>query len=109
MSASERKDPYRGYRFVIEIDGATRPGFTECLGLVADGNAVDYREGSEGPSAGKLAGLRKYGASPAMPGCGSGTSEPLMAKSSGRTARARGLGVGEDLVTDQGRAALANG
>jgi phage tail-like protein len=60
MSASERKDPYRGYRFVIEIDGAARAGFTESSGLVADGDAVDYREGSDGPVTPKPGGPRKY-------------------------------------------------
>jgi phage tail-like protein len=60
MSASERKDPYWGYRFVIEIDGAVRAGFTECSGLEVAVEAIDYREDSEGPAARKLVGLRKY-------------------------------------------------
>ena len=40
------------------IDGAIRAGFTECSGLVAEGDTIDYREGSEGPAAGKLVGQK---------------------------------------------------
>jgi phage tail-like protein len=60
MTVSERKDPYRGYNFVLEIDGAARAGFTECSGLELVVETIDYRDGSDGPAASKLTGLRKY-------------------------------------------------
>lgn len=60
MAGSERMDPYRGYNFLLEINGATRAGFTECSGLEVTVDALDYREGSEGPAVRKLPGLLKY-------------------------------------------------
>jgi hypothetical protein len=32
MAVGERKDPYRAYNFLVEIDGITRAGFRECSG-----------------------------------------------------------------------------
>jgi phage tail-like protein len=60
MAAGERRDPYRGYNFLIEIEGSTRAGFSECSGLEVDIDPIEYREGSEGPAVRKLMGLRKY-------------------------------------------------
>ena len=55
-----RKDPYRGYKFKLEIDGIRRAGFRECSGLDATSDA-DYREGTDKAySLGKLAGESKY-------------------------------------------------
>jgi phage tail-like protein len=54
------KDPYRGYRFRVEIDGIQRAGFRECSGLDSTQDPVEYREGSEIMTVRKLPGLTKY-------------------------------------------------
>jgi phage tail-like protein len=59
--AGDRKDPFRGYNFKLEIDGIQRAGFRECTGLDADQAPVEYREGDEKVfTPRKLAGLVKY-------------------------------------------------
>ena len=61
MANDDRIDPYRGYNFVLEIDRVPRGAFSEVGGLSAEGDAVDYREGSDLQSnVRKLTGLRKY-------------------------------------------------
>jgi phage tail-like protein len=40
-----KNDPYRSYRFRLEIDGVDRAGFRECSGLDFNHDPVDYREG----------------------------------------------------------------
>lgn len=61
MATGERKDPYRGYNFLVEIDGITRAGFRECSGLDSAQDPIEYREGNEKPlTARKLSGLIKY-------------------------------------------------
>jgi phage tail-like protein len=60
MPVGERKDPYRGYNFLVEIDGITRAGFRECSGLDSTQDPIEYREGNEGLTARKLPGLNKY-------------------------------------------------
>jgi phage tail-like protein len=61
MATGDRKDPYRGFNFKVEIDGITRAGFRECSGLDAGTDAVDYREGvDKGNIARKLTGLNKH-------------------------------------------------
>jgi phage tail-like protein len=62
MATAVRVDPFRSFNFRIEIDGLTIAGFRECSGLSADGNAVDYREGTDSPrSVRKLIGMNTYG------------------------------------------------
>jgi phage tail-like protein len=62
MPTGERTDPYRGFNFRIEIDRMTVASFSECSGLTADGDPVEYREGTDMPNTvRKLTGLRKYG------------------------------------------------
>jgi phage tail-like protein len=57
----DRKDPFRGYNFKLELDGITRAGFRECTGLDADQAPIEYREGDEKVfTSRKLAGLVKY-------------------------------------------------
>lgn len=53
-------DPYRGYNFLVEIDGITEAGFQECSGLDSSTDATDYREGSDPNHVRKLAGLNKF-------------------------------------------------
>jgi len=60
MTTGERKDPYRAYNFLVEIDGITRAGFRECSGLDSSLAPIEYREGNEGLTVRKLPGLVKY-------------------------------------------------
>jgi phage tail-like protein len=55
-----RKDPYRAYNFLVEIDGITRAGFRECSGLDSAQDPIEYREGGEIITARKLPGMVKY-------------------------------------------------
>lgn len=45
--AFERKDPFSGFNFAVEIDGITRMGFKQCSGLDSTSDAVKYREGTD--------------------------------------------------------------
>ncbi len=55
------QDPYRKYRFRVEIDGVTQAGFNECSFADSNTEMVEYREGDEPPVFRKLSGLTKYG------------------------------------------------
>jgi phage tail-like protein len=62
MTNVHDKDPFRGYNFQVDIDGIDSMAFSEVTGLTAEGDSVDYREGSEVTNTvRKLVGLRKYG------------------------------------------------
>ncbi len=58
---ADRKDPYRQFRFRVEIDGITQAGFNECAFADTTTDPVEYREGNEPPTSRKLSGLTKYG------------------------------------------------
>ena len=61
MATAERRDPYRSFNFQLEIDGVPLGAFSEASGLTAEGDAVEYREGTDVQSnVRKLPGLRKY-------------------------------------------------
>lgn len=60
MPTGVRKDPYRAYNFLVEIDGITRFGFRECSGLDAAQDPIEYREGGQPITARKLPGMVKY-------------------------------------------------
>lgn len=61
MATGERRDPYRAFNFQLEIDNVPLGAFSEVSGLTAEGDAVDYREGTDLQSnVRKLPGLRKY-------------------------------------------------
>lgn len=61
MATAERRDPYRSFNFHIEIEGIDVAAFSEVSGLTAEGDAVDYREGTDKHNnVRKLVGLRKY-------------------------------------------------
>lgn len=61
MPTGQRDDPYQQFNFLVEIDGVTRAGFTECSGMTTDTDAIDYREGADKTlNVRKLSGLRKY-------------------------------------------------
>jgi phage tail-like protein len=58
---ADRVDPYRNFRFRVEIDGIKQAGFSECTFADTSTEAVEYREGNEPPIFRKLSGLTKYG------------------------------------------------
>ncbi len=43
----DRKDPFGGYNFAVEMDGITRMGFKQCSGLDSSTAATKYREGTD--------------------------------------------------------------
>ena len=43
-ATGERKDPFRGYKFKVEVDGITRAGFREASGLDSAQDPVEYRK-----------------------------------------------------------------
>jgi phage tail-like protein len=60
MAVGQRPpDPYRGFKFKVQIGGITKAGFREVSVLDAGTDAVDYREG-DGTTMRKLAGLQKF-------------------------------------------------
>jgi phage tail-like protein len=61
MAVGDRKDPYRSYYFLVEIDGIARAGFQECSGLDSAQDAIEYREGNDPLTVRKLPGLVTYG------------------------------------------------
>lgn len=60
MPTGSRVDPYRGFNFLVEIDGITQAGFQEVSGVDASTDPVDYREGTDPNHVRKLSGLNKY-------------------------------------------------
>lgn len=54
-------DPYGSFNFLLEIDGITKAGFSECTGINAESNVIEYREGHETITPRKLPGLNKFG------------------------------------------------
>lgn len=56
-----RTDPYRGYRFRVEIDGIQTAGFSEATIPDSTTDPVEYREGTDAPHQRKLSGLTKFG------------------------------------------------
>jgi phage tail-like protein len=60
MPVGDRKDPYRAFNFLVELEGITRAGFREASGLDTTAEPIEYREGGEAITARKLPGLVKY-------------------------------------------------
>lgn len=58
---AERVDPYRQFRFRIEIGGKESGGFQDCTFSDTSTEAIKYREGNEPPVFRKLSGLTEYG------------------------------------------------
>lgn len=56
-----RNDPFRNFRFRLEIDGIQQAGFSEVAIAETSTDAIDYREGNEPAHVRKLDGLNKYG------------------------------------------------
>lgn len=55
-----RVDPYKNFRFLVEIDGIVQAGFSECSGFGSNVEVVEYREGGETATVRKLPGKTSY-------------------------------------------------
>ena len=60
MATGQRVDPYRNFSFLVEIDGITQAGFSDCSGFGASTDPIEYREGGDNKTPRKLPGLTKY-------------------------------------------------
>jgi phage tail-like protein len=58
---ADRNDPYRNFRFRVEIEGINVAAFAEATIPDSTTDPVDYREGTDQPHQRKLSGLTKYG------------------------------------------------
>ena len=56
MATGDRVDPYKDFRFLVEIDGIVQAGFSECSGFGSDVEVVEYREGGDSATVRKLPG-----------------------------------------------------
>jgi len=55
-----RTDPYRNFKFLVEIDKIVQAGFSECNGLGASIEVVQYREGGDPSTVRKMPGKVTY-------------------------------------------------
>lgn len=49
-----RVDPFKNFRFLVEIDGITQAGFADCSGFGSNVEVVEYREGGDSATVRKL-------------------------------------------------------
>ena len=56
-----REDPYRNFKFRVEIDGVAAAHFSEVMIAETTTDVVEYREGMDPNHVRKLPGLTKYG------------------------------------------------
>jgi phage tail-like protein len=56
-----QKNPYKNYRFLLEIDGIAQAGFKEVTIPDSSQDPIEYREGNDQPTVRKIPGLIKYG------------------------------------------------
>jgi phage tail-like protein len=59
--AADRIDPYKNFRFLVEIDDIVRAGFSEATIPDSTQDPIEYREGNMTPTPRKLPGQVKYG------------------------------------------------
>jgi phage tail-like protein len=60
MAVGDRKDPFPGYNFAVEIEGLVAAGFSEVSGLNLEIEVQEYREGGLNEFVHKRAGPAKY-------------------------------------------------
>jgi phage tail-like protein len=51
-----RVDPYKNFRFLVELDGIVQAGFTDCSGFGSNVEVIEYREGGDASTVRKLPG-----------------------------------------------------
>jgi phage tail-like protein len=54
------QDPYKGFRFRVEIHGIQQAGFSECSSVGSHIEVVEYREGGDTATVRKLTGKTSY-------------------------------------------------
>jgi phage tail-like protein len=59
---ANRTDPYRVYKFQVEVDGINIAGFSEASGLDSTQAPIEYREGTDALHSKQLPGLNKFSA-----------------------------------------------
>ena len=57
---ANRTDPYRVYRYKLEIDGINIAGFSEASGLDSTQAPIEYREGTDELHSKQLPGINKF-------------------------------------------------
>jgi phage tail-like protein len=55
-----RTDPYKNFRFLVEIDNIVQAGFSECSGFGSTLEVIEYREGGDPATVRKLPGKTSY-------------------------------------------------
>ncbi len=55
-----RKDPFKDYSFLVEIDGIAQAAFSEVSGLSGAAEVIEYREGGDVTSTRKFPGRIEY-------------------------------------------------
>ena len=60
MATGDRKDPYLGFNFAVEVDSIVVAGFSEVSGLQSEAEVHEYREGGVNEYVHKCAGPIKY-------------------------------------------------
>lgn len=55
-----RVDPYKNFRFLLQIDDILQGGFSDCSGFGSSVTVTEYREGGDLATVRKLPGLTTY-------------------------------------------------
>lgn len=55
-----RVDPYKNFRFLVEIDSIVQAGFSDCSGFGSNVEVIEYREGGDAATVRKLGGKTSY-------------------------------------------------
>lgn len=55
-----RVDPYKNFRFLVEIDNIVQAGFSDCSGFGSNVEVIEYREGGDAATVRKLPGKTSY-------------------------------------------------
>lgn len=60
VAATQRRDPYMAYNFVVEIEGLVKGGFTEVSGLESEIKLEEYQEGGQNQFSHQFPGVITY-------------------------------------------------
>jgi phage tail-like protein len=60
MANGQRVDPYKNFRFLVEVEGIVQAGFSEVSGFGSEVEVVEYREGGDTSTVRKLPGKTTY-------------------------------------------------